>query len=105
MFLTGGVKALATVTAIIDGMGSCGAALGPVLTGHLVVTLRGGFANIFLMLYIAAAAAGLLLSKLAYKEASLTHCCSMQSSCLPIEMASSASLWLRHTYTYQAKVA
>ena len=72
MFLTGGGKALATVTAIIDGMGSCGAALGPVLTGHLV-TLRGGFDNVFLMLYISAAAAGLLLSKLAYKEASFIH--------------------------------
>ena len=74
LFLTGGGKALATVTAIIDGMGSCGAALGPVLTGHLV-TLRGGFDNVFLMLYIAAAAASLLLSKLAYKEASFIHCC------------------------------
>lgn len=69
------------MTAIIDGMGSCGAALGPVLTGHLV-TLRGGFDNVFLMLYIAAAAAGLLLSKLAYKEVSLIHCCIMQNPCL-----------------------
>ena len=74
LFLTGGGKALATVTAIIDGMGSCGAALGPLLTGHLV-TLRGGFDNVFLMLYVAAAAASVLLSKLAYKEASFVHHC------------------------------
>lgn len=89
---TGGGKALATVTAIIDGMGSCGAALGPVLTGHLV-TLRGGFDSVFLMLYIAAAAAGLLLSKLAYKEASLTHCCSVQSPCLRDDTVAAHSIW------------
>ena len=62
--------------AIIDGMGSCEAALSPLLTGHLV-TRRGGFDNVFLMLYMAAAAASLLLSKLTYKEASVDivhHC-------------------------------
>ena len=67
--------------AITNGMGKCGAALSPVLTGHLV-TLRGGSDNFFLMLYIAAAAASLLLSKLAYKEASFIHCCNMQNACL-----------------------
>lgn len=45
------------------------------------------FDNVFLMLYIAAAAAGLLLSRLAYKEVSPIYCCScttstMQNLCL-----------------------
>lgn len=31
----GNEKALATVTAIIDGMGSIGAAIGPMLTGYI----------------------------------------------------------------------
>ena len=41
----GNAKALATVTAIIDGMGSCGAAVGPLLTGHLV-SMSGQFDNV-----------------------------------------------------------
>lgn len=64
---SGNEKALATITAIIDGMGSIGAALGPVLTGY-ISELPGGFDNVFLMLYIAALCAGLLLSRLVLRE-------------------------------------
>ncbi|RMZ56132.1 hypothetical protein APUTEX25_004556 [Auxenochlorella protothecoides] len=63
----GNEKVLATVTAIIDGMGSVGAAIGPMVTGY-ISELPGGFDNVFLMLYGAAACAGLLLMKLLIKE-------------------------------------
>lgn len=66
--LAGNAKALATVTAIIDGMGSIGAAIGPMLTGY--ISERGGFDGVFLMLYLSALAAGLLLIKLCIKEVS-----------------------------------
>ena len=62
-----GAKALATVTAIIDGMGSIGAALGPMATGY-ISELEGGFDNVFTMLYTAALSAGLLLSSLVFRE-------------------------------------
>jgi len=65
--VSGNEKALATVTAIIDGMGSIGAALGPMVTGY-ISELPGGFDNVFLMLYGAALCAGLLLSGLVLKE-------------------------------------
>lgn len=65
--LQGSEKALATVTAIIDGMGSIGAAAGPVLTGY-ISELPGEFNNVFIMLYVSALSAALLLSKLVYKE-------------------------------------
>lgn len=65
--ITGNEKALATVTAIIDGMGSIGAALGPMLTGY-ISELPGGFDNVFIMLYAAALCAGLLLSGLVLRE-------------------------------------
>ncbi|KAL4457256.1 hypothetical protein ABPG75_012121 [Micractinium tetrahymenae] len=65
--LAGNEKALATVTAIIDGMGSIGAAIGPMMTGY-ISELPGGFDNVFYMLYGAAAAAGLLLTGLVFKE-------------------------------------
>eukprot|EP00879_Flechtneria_rotunda_P018577 GHRR01019493.1.p1 GENE.GHRR01019493.1~~GHRR01019493.1.p1 ORF type:complete len:480 (+),score=139.47 GHRR01019493.1:95-1534(+) len=64
--LAGNAKALATVTAIIDGMGSIGAAIGPMLTGYISDTT--GFDGVFLMLYIAALMAGLLLARLCIKE-------------------------------------
>lgn len=64
--LAGNAKALATVTAIIDGMGSIGAAIGPMLTGY--ISERGGFDGVFLMLYLSALTAGLLLIKLCIKE-------------------------------------
>ncbi|EFJ50964.1 hypothetical protein VOLCADRAFT_57773, partial [Volvox carteri f. nagariensis] len=64
--LQGNAKALATVSAIIDGMGSIGAALGPMLTGF--ISDRGGFDMVFAMLYTSAVTAGLLLVKLVIKE-------------------------------------
>lgn len=64
--LQGNAKALATVTAIIDGMGSVGAAVGPVMTGY--ISDLGGFNGVFVMLYVAAISAGVLLIKLAAKE-------------------------------------
>lgn len=66
--LAGNAKALATVTAIIDGMGSIGAAIGPMLTGY--ISEAGGFDGVFLMLYISALSAGLLLVRLCIKEVS-----------------------------------
>jgi hypothetical protein len=62
----GNSKALATVSAIIDGMGSLGAALGPMLTGF--ISDRGGFDMVFAMLYASAITAGALLAKLVAKE-------------------------------------
>jgi OPA family glycerol-3-phosphate transporter-like MFS transporter 1/2 len=50
---------LATVTAIIDGTGSIGAALGPLLTGFLSTK---GWNTVFVMLMLGALIAGLLLS-------------------------------------------
>lgn len=44
-------KALATVTAIIDGTGSIGAAVGPLLAG--VVARWAGWHNVFYMLMVA----------------------------------------------------
>lgn len=44
-------KALATVTAIIDGTGSIGAAVGPLLAG--LVSQWGGWHNVFYMLMCA----------------------------------------------------
>ena len=54
------------MTAIIDGMGSIGAAIGPLLTGYIAEA--GGFDGVFLMLYLAAIAAGALLIRLCIKE-------------------------------------
>ncbi|CAK7356281.1 unnamed protein product [Dovyalis caffra] len=57
--LRGDSRALATVTAIIDGTGSIGAALGPLLTGFLS---SKGWNEVFVMLMLGALIAGLLLS-------------------------------------------
>ncbi|CAL7951810.1 unnamed protein product [Xylocopa violacea] len=59
-------KALATVTAIIDGTGSIGAAVGPLLAG--LVSRWAGWHNVFYMLMIADMLALLLLSRLVYKD-------------------------------------
>lgn len=59
-------KALATVTAIIDGTGSIGAAVGPLLAG--VVARWTGWHNVFYMLMIADMLALLLLSRLVYRD-------------------------------------
>ncbi len=58
----GNAKALASVSAIIDGVGSIGAAIGPLMTGFL--SGQGAFT----MLYLSALAAGLLLTPLVRKE-------------------------------------
>ncbi|CAJ1063420.1 glucose-6-phosphate exchanger SLC37A2-like [Xyrichtys novacula] len=64
--LRGNAKALSTVAAIIDGTGSVGAALGPLLAG---VIARTGWNNVFYMLISADILASLFLSRLVYKEA------------------------------------
>ncbi|KAJ4951011.1 hypothetical protein NE237_027843 [Protea cynaroides] len=63
--LKGDARALATVTAIIDGTGSVGASLGPLLTGFLSTK---GWDAVFSMLIIGALIAGLLLSRLVIAE-------------------------------------
>ncbi|CAI0404838.1 unnamed protein product [Linum tenue] len=63
--LKGNSRALATVTAIIDGTGSVGAAIGPLLTGYISAT---SWSAVFTMLMGAAFVAGLLLTKLVIAE-------------------------------------
>ncbi|KAJ6851102.1 putative glycerol-3-phosphate transporter 1 [Iris pallida] len=63
--LGGGSRALATVTAIIDGTGSLGAAVGPLLTGYVSARSWGA---VFTMLMAAALVAGLLLTRLVVAE-------------------------------------
>ncbi|XP_015448598.2 glucose-6-phosphate exchanger SLC37A1 [Pteropus alecto] len=65
--LKGNAHALATVTAIIDGTGSVGAALGPLLAGLLSPS---GWTNVFYMLMFADACALLFLIRLIHKELS-----------------------------------
>uniref|UniRef100_A0A670JTB6 Glucose-6-phosphate exchanger SLC37A2 n=1 Tax=Podarcis muralis TaxID=64176 RepID=A0A670JTB6_PODMU len=64
--LQGNAKALATVTAIIDGTGSVGAALGPLLAG---VISRTGWDNVFYMLM----AADLLACLVSFLLQSIQH--------------------------------
>ncbi|XP_041808550.1 glucose-6-phosphate exchanger SLC37A2 [Chelmon rostratus] len=64
--LRGNSRALSTVTAIIDGTGSIGAAIGPLLAGVISPT---GWNNVFYMLISADVLACLFLSRLVYKEA------------------------------------
>ncbi|KAF5947709.1 hypothetical protein HYC85_013666 [Camellia sinensis] len=63
--LKGNSRALATVTAIIDGTGSIGAAIGPLLTGYISET---SWNAVFTMLMAAALVAGLLLTQLVVAE-------------------------------------
>uniref|UniRef100_A0A8C4GUJ6 Glucose-6-phosphate exchanger SLC37A2 n=1 Tax=Dicentrarchus labrax TaxID=13489 RepID=A0A8C4GUJ6_DICLA len=63
--LRGNSRALSTVTAIIDGTGSIGAALGPLLAGVISPT---GWNNVFYMLISADVLACLFLTRLVYKE-------------------------------------
>lgn len=65
--LEGNAKALATVTAIIDGTGSLGAAVGPFLTGFFSAS---GWQHVFYMLVIADFLAFVLLIRLVVKEIS-----------------------------------
>ncbi|VDI65277.1 MFS transporter, OPA family, solute carrier family 37 (glycerol-3-phosphate transporter), member 1/2 [Mytilus galloprovincialis] len=61
--LEGNTKALATVTAVIDGTGSIGAAIGPLLAGLIPV-----WNDVFIMLIISDILALLCLIRLVYKE-------------------------------------
>ncbi|KAI3458296.1 hypothetical protein Pfo_014959 [Paulownia fortunei] len=63
--LKGNSRALATVTAIIDGTGSIGAAIGPLLTGYISAK---SWSAVFTMLMGAALIAGLLLTRLVVAE-------------------------------------
>lgn len=63
--LRGNSRALATVTAIIDGTGSVGAALGPLLTGFISTD---GWTGVFIMLTLSSLISGLLLTRLVVAE-------------------------------------
>lgn len=63
--LKGNSRAVATVTAIIDGTGSVGAAVGPLITGYISKT---GWNSVFVMLMLSATISGLLLTKLVIEE-------------------------------------
>lgn len=63
--LKGNAKALATVTAIIDGTGSIGAAVGPQLAGPIS---NYGWSYVFLMLMVSDLLALLLLTRLVMRE-------------------------------------
>lgn len=63
--LKGNSRALATVTAIIDGTGSIGAAVGPLLTGYISTQ---SWSAVFSMLMVAAFVAGLFLTRLVVTE-------------------------------------
>ncbi|KAL3270617.1 hypothetical protein HHI36_021151 [Cryptolaemus montrouzieri] len=65
--LEGNSKALATVTAIIDGTGSIGAAVGPLLAGFVA---RYGWENVFFMLIASDLIALVLLIRLSKQEIS-----------------------------------
>lgn len=65
--LQGNAKALATVTAIIDGTGSIGAAVGPLLAG---VISSHGWENVFKMLIFSNVIAMCMLARLVIKELS-----------------------------------
>lgn len=63
--IKGNSRALATVTAIIDGTGSVGAALGPLLTGYISTR---GWNSVFVMLVFSTSLAILFLIHLAKAE-------------------------------------
>uniref|UniRef100_A0A7N1A037 Major facilitator superfamily (MFS) profile domain-containing protein n=1 Tax=Kalanchoe fedtschenkoi TaxID=63787 RepID=A0A7N1A037_KALFE len=63
--LKGNSRALATVTAIIDGTGSVGAAIGPLITGYVS---SSSWSAVFTMLMASALVAGLLLTQLVVAE-------------------------------------
>lgn len=63
--LEGNSKALATVTSIIDGTGSIGAAIGPLIAG---LVQDGGWNNVFYMLIGSNVMAMVLLFRLLKKE-------------------------------------
>ncbi|XP_029434457.1 glucose-6-phosphate exchanger SLC37A1 isoform X2 [Rhinatrema bivittatum] len=76
--LKGNAKALSTVTAIIDGTGSVGAALGPLLAGLISPY---GWNNVFYMLMMADAFALVFLLRLIRKELSWHGPITKQAEC------------------------
>ncbi|XP_021963727.1 glucose-6-phosphate exchanger SLC37A2 isoform X2 [Folsomia candida] len=67
--LMGNARALATVTAIIDGTGSIGAAVGPLLAGPVAsISKEHGWKYVFLMLMVADVIALILLVRLVSHE-------------------------------------
>ncbi|KAL8040741.1 hypothetical protein ABFX02_10G118200 [Erythranthe guttata] len=63
--ISGNSRALATVTAIIDGTGSVGAALGPLLAGYISTR---GWNSVFFMLIVSISFAGCLLIRVVRSE-------------------------------------
>ena len=63
--LEGDSRALATVTAIIDGTGAVGAALGPLLIGYISAK---SWSAVFTMSMASSLVAGLLLTRLVVAE-------------------------------------
>ncbi|GJT86835.1 putative glycerol-3-phosphate transporter 5 [Tanacetum coccineum] len=63
--IKGNSRALATVSAIIDGTGSVGAALGPLLAGYISTR---GWNSVFFMLILSLTIAGLLLVRVVRTE-------------------------------------
>ncbi|KAL7055043.1 hypothetical protein AAHC03_024187 [Spirometra sp. Aus1] len=63
--LQGNAEALATVTAIIDGIGSLGTALGPLVCGLL---LSRGWSSFFVMLFVFLSLAVIILSRRVLRE-------------------------------------
>ncbi|XP_073440997.1 glucose-6-phosphate exchanger SLC37A2 isoform X1 [Dendrobates tinctorius] len=84
--LHGNAKALSTVTAIIDGSGSIGAALGPTLAS---VLSSKGWNYVFYMLIAADLLACLFLARLVYKE--------IKKLCPCFQKARGNSLTLKHS--------
>ncbi|XP_071843518.1 glucose-6-phosphate exchanger SLC37A2-like isoform X2 [Apostichopus japonicus] len=66
--LHGNAKALSTVTAIIDGTGTIGAAVGPLLTGLISPTNEAGWTYVFLMLAGAEVIGALFMIRQVFKE-------------------------------------
>lgn len=81
--LKGNARALSTVTAIIDGTGSVGAAIGPLLAG---VLSSQGWDQVFYMLMAADFLALLLLLRLVMKELTSGNVVKPRSGSTTVEM-------------------
>lgn len=67
--IAGNERALSTVAAIIDGMGSLGAAIGPTMTGQILSSsTSSSFNRVFFMLATASFLGALMLSRVAWME-------------------------------------
>lgn len=94
--LQGNTKAMATVTAIIDGTGSMGAALGPLLTGIISPT---GWNNVFYMLISADLFAAILLSRQVWFE--ISQNCLRRRERVRLAYLESGHTSLRNGTTYE----